>query len=144
MAAAAHARRETVAPRRDEDTERYGPRPATRRMPRTRRRAIQRARFMRAFVIFVVCLTVLAVGRVALSFAVVQKTIETDAVVREQRALTAENAQLEEDLAQLGSTVRIRHIAENQLGLVDADHVLYLRVSKQARAAQPARVAERP
>ena len=99
---------------------------------------------MRAFVIFVVCLTVLAVGRVALSFAVVQKTIETDAVVREQRALTAENAQLKEDLAQLGSTVRIRHIAENQLGLVDADHVLYLRVSKQARAAQPARVAERP
>ena len=141
MAAAAHARRAAVAPRRDEDTDRYEPRPATRRMPRTRRRAIQRARFTRAFVIFVVCLTVLAVGRVALSFAVVQKTIETDSVVREQRALTSENAQLQEDLAQLGSTVRIRHIAEHQLGLVDADHVQYLRVSRQA---QPAKVAERP
>ena len=141
MAAAAHARRAAVAPSRDEDTGRYEPRPATRRMPRTRRRAIQRSRFTRAFVIFVVCLTLLAVGRVALSFAVVQKTIATDAVVREQRALTAENAQLQEDLAQLGSTVRIRHIAEKRLGLVDADHVLYLRVAKQG---QSPRVAERP
>lgn len=100
-----------------------------------------RARAARFFFVFVICLAVLGVGRVALSFAVVQKTIETDAVVREQRALTAENAQLAEDLAQLGSTVRIRHIAENQMGLVDADHVQYLRVSRQAR---PAKVAERP
>ena len=130
MAATAQARRQ-AAPRRDdwdERPERTAPRPVARRAPQSRRRAAQRARLTRAFVIFVVCLTVLAVGRVALSFAVVQKTIETDAIAREQRAVTAENAELAEDLAQLGSTVRIRHIAEKQLGLVDADHVRYLRV----------------
>ena len=88
-----------------------------------------------------ICLTVLAVGRVSLSFAVVQKTLQTEAVVREERALSAENAQLAEQLAQMGSTVRIRHIAETQLGLVDADHVQYLRVTKGARMAK---VAQRP
>jgi cell division protein FtsL len=127
VAATAHARRGATAPRRDEE-ERYAPQPVQRRAPRSRQRAAQRARFTRAFVLFVCCLTVLAVGRVALSFAVVQKTIETDAIAREQHAVSAENAQLEEDLAQLGSTVRIRHIAEHELGLVDADHVEYLRV----------------
>jgi cell division protein FtsL len=89
----------------------------------------------------VICLTVLAVGRVSLSFAVVQKTLQTEAVVREERALNAENARLVEKLAQMGSTVRIRHIAETQLGLVDADHVQYLRVAKGARLAK---VAQRP
>jgi cell division protein FtsL len=139
MAATAQARRGATAPRRDEDYERFEAQPALRRAPRSRRRAAQRARFTRAFIVFVCCLTLLAVGRVALSFAVVQKTIETDAIAREQRAVTAENAQLAEDLAQLGSTVRIRQIAEKQLGLVDADHVQYLRVR-----APDGKVATRP
>src|SRR5665811_2009030 len=108
---------------------------------RRARRAAQRARLTRVFVVFVICLTVLAVGRVSLSFAVVQKSLQTEAVVREERALSAENAQLAEKLAQMSSTVRIRHIAETQLGLVDADHVQYLRVTKGARLAK---VAQRP
>ncbi len=91
------------------------------RAPRTRKRAAQRSRLMRTFVIFVGCLTVLAVGRVALSFAVVQKTLQTDAIVREERRISDKNDQLEEQVAQLGSPVRVRHIAESQLGLVDAD-----------------------
>jgi cell division protein FtsL len=128
VAATAQARRGAAAPRRDDEYERREAQAAQRRAPRSRRRAVQRARFTRAFVLFVCCLTVLAVGRVALSFAVVQKTIETNAIAREQRAVTAENAQLKEDLAQLGSTVRIRHIAERDLGLVDADSVAYLHV----------------
>lgn len=142
MAATAQARRGAAAPRRYEDLEGYEAheeQPVRRRVPRSRRRAVQRARFTRAFVVFVCFLTVLAVGRVALSFAVVQKTIETDAIAREQRAVTAENAQLVEDLAQLGSTVRIRNIAEHQLGLVDADHVQYLHVQ-----APVSKVAARP
>jgi cell division protein FtsL len=141
MAAAAQARRAEAAPRRQEQPERVPARPATRRAPQARRRAAQRARLTRVFVIFVICLTVLAVGRVSLSFAVVQKTLQTEAVVREERALNAENARLVEKLAQMGSTVRIRHIAETQLGLVDADHVQYLRVAKGARLAK---VAQRP
>ena len=136
MAAAAQARRAAEAPRRQEQPEGTQARPAARRAPQARARAAQRARLTRAFIIFVICLTVLAVGRVSLSFAVVQKTLQTAAVVREERALSSENAQLAETLAQLGSTVRIRHIAETQLGLVDADHVQYLRVAKGARLAK--------
>ncbi|HEY5387576.1 MAG TPA: hypothetical protein VIL79_06705 [Thermoleophilia bacterium] len=96
---------------------------------------------MRVFVVFTVCLTVLAVGRVALSFAVVQKSLQTDAIAREEGRVSAANAQLAEELAQLSSTVRIRHIAENQLGLVDATHVQYLKVVPGAHLAK---VAERP
>jgi cell division protein FtsL len=80
---------------------------------------------MRTFVVFVACLTVLAVGRVALSFAVVQKTLQTDAIVHEERRVSDKNAELREEVARLASAVRIRHIAESDLGLVDAKHVLY-------------------
>ncbi len=141
MAAAAQARRAAAAPRRQEQPELVPARPTARRAPQARRRAAQRARLTRVFVIFVVCLTVLAVGRVSLSFAVVQKTLQTATVVREERALSAENAQLAEKLAQMSSSVRIRHIAETQLGLVDADHWQVLRVAKDARIAS---VAKRP
>jgi cell division protein FtsL len=141
MAAAAQARRSSGGPRRHDLDERAAARTAARRAPQARLRAAQQRRLTRAFVVFIVCLTVLAVGRVSLSFALVQKSLQTDAVVREERRLSAENAQLSEDLAQLASAVRIRHIAESQLGLVDATHVQYLRV---ARGAGLARVAERP
>lgn len=141
MAAAAQARRAAAAPRRQEQPERVPARPVARRAPQARRRAAQRARLTRVFVVFVICLTVLAVGRVSLSFAVVQKTLQTETVVRQERALSADNAQLAETLAQMGSTVRIRHIAETQLGLVEADHWQTLRVTKGARIAK---VAQRP
>jgi cell division protein FtsL len=140
MAAAAQAR-QAAAPRRRDDTERSVARPAARRAPQTRARAARRARFTRAFVVFVICLTVLAVGRVALSFAVVQKSLQTDAIAREERRVSAENDQLSEELAQLSSTIRVRHIAENQLGLVDATHVQYLNVVPGEHIAK---VAERP
>jgi cell division protein FtsB len=122
--AARHARAEAPAPRYErearDETSAYAY-----RAPRTRKRAAQRSRLMRTFVIFVGCLTVLAVGRVALSFAVVQKTLQTDAIVREERRISDKNDQLEEQLAQLGSPVRVRHIAESELGLVDATHPVY-------------------
>ena len=71
MASAAQARRNAL-PAYEAEPRRA--RPAARRAPQARRRAAQRARLTHLFVIFVICLTVLAVGRVALSFAVVQKT----------------------------------------------------------------------
>ena len=141
MAAAAQARHAAADPRSWEDAERTATRPALRRAPQARARVARRSRFTRAFVVFAVCLTVLAVGRVALSFAVVQKSLQTDAISREQRRVSAENAQLAEELAQLSSTVRVRHIAESQLGLVDATHVLYLKVEPGPHVAK---VAERP
>jgi cell division protein FtsL len=122
-AVAQHARR-APAPRREPEE-----RPATPtyayRAPHTRRRAAQRSRFMRTFVVFVGCLTVLAVGRVALSFAVVQKTLQTDAIVREERRVSDKNGEIREEVARLSSTMRIQHIAESQLGLVVAKHPAY-------------------
>ncbi len=137
-AAAQQARRATAAPRRQVDDAYERVPTAAYRAPRTRRRAAQRSRLTRAFVVFVACLTVLAVGRVALSFAVVQKSLQTEAVVREERSLSADNAQLQEQVAQLSSTFRIRHIAETKLGLVDATHVTYLRAGKGGSIAEVA------
>jgi cell division protein FtsB len=122
--AARHARAATPAPRHEQVARPETPAYAY-RAPRTRKRAAQRSRLTRAFVAFVIVLTVLAVGRVALSFAVVQKTLQTDAVVREERRISAQNDQLEGTLSDLGSALRIRHIAQSQLGLVDASHISY-------------------
>jgi cell division protein FtsB len=121
--AAQHARR-APAPRHRDDARPDAPVYAY-RAPRTRRRAAQRSRLTRAFVIFVACLTVLAVGRVALSFAVVQKSLQTDAVVHEARRVAARNDERQEELARLSSPARIRHIAEKELGLVFPTHVEY-------------------
>jgi hypothetical protein len=63
---------------------------------------------------------------VALSFAVVQKTLQTDAIVLQERRVTAENGQLTEELARLSSAVRVSGIAERELGYVYATHVQYL------------------
>jgi len=136
--AAQHARR-APSPRYDGEVRRDAPDYAY-RAPRTRRRAAQRSRLTRAFVIFVACLTVLAVGRVALSFAVVQKSLQTDAVVHEARRVAALNDKRQEEVAQLASTVRIRHIAEKELGLVDADlrYVTILKLGKGDRIAEVA------
>jgi hypothetical protein len=122
--AARHARASTSSPRYEQEPRAEAPAYAY-RAPRTRKRAAQRSRLTRAFVAFVVVLTVLAVGRVALSFAVVEKTLQTDAVVSEERRISAKNDQLEGTRADLGSALRIRHIAESELGLVDAKYITY-------------------
>jgi cell division protein FtsL len=84
-------------------------------------------------VVFVIALTVLAVGRVALSFAVVQKTIATESIATEQRRLSAENARLVADVTRLTSMTRVRTIALQRLDLVPSGRVVYL----TAPAAKP-------
>ncbi len=128
MATAAQHARRAPAPSREQEARTETPTYAY-RAPHTRRKAAQRSRVTRAFVIFVGCLTVLAVGRVALSFAVVQKTLQTDAIVHEERRISDKNGQLQEKVAGLAATGRIRQIAVHDLGLVDADprHTSYLK-----------------
>lgn len=132
MAASAQARDAAQAPRRRQQPQRVPVRPAASPASRTRRRPVVSSRHTRAFVVFVLCVAVLAAGRVAMSFAVVQKTVATDAVASEERRVAAENAQLQEELAHLGSIVRIRSIAENRLGLIDVDTatIQYLAVAE--------------
>jgi hypothetical protein len=137
VATAAQQARRAPAPRYDDEVRRDAPAYAY-RAPHTRRRAAQRSRLTRAFVIFVACLTLLAVGRVALSFAVVQKSLQTDAVVHEARRVAALNDTRQEEVAQLASTVRIRHIAESELGLVEATHTLFLEPLTRGTVAEVA------
>ncbi len=133
MASAAQARRATAGPRPHDDRDAVPvPRPALPPRPRTAVRGLAG----RAVMVFVVCLTVLAVGRVALSFAVVQKTLQTDAIARQERQVSADNARLAEELAQLSSSVHIRWVAEHELGLVDPDHVRYLKVKPASARAK--------
>jgi len=75
---------------------------------------------------------------VALSFAVVQKSLATDSVKVEQRRLEAENADLAAQVTQLRSGSRIRQIAEHQLGLVPAERPIYLTVPKKDAATASA------
>ena len=56
-------------------------------------------------VVFGVLLAVLAVGRVTLSFAVVQKNLQTDAVARQLHVVQAQNQQLAETAATLSSAL---------------------------------------
>jgi len=135
--AARHAGAASSAPTRETDARAEAATYAY-RAPHTRKRAEHRSRLTRAFVIFVGCLTLLAVGRVALSFAVVQKTLQTDAIVREERRISALNDEREGDIAKLASPVRIRHLAETQLGLVDAGHVSYPEPLLPKTASEPA------
>lgn len=132
MASSAQARRPAEAPLWREEQERAPLRTVARPAPQARRRAARQPRLTRAFIIFVICLSVLAAGRVAMSFAVVQKSVATEAIAREQRQLAAENAVLKEKVALLGSPVRIRTIAEKEFGLVDVDmaDVRYLTAAK--------------
>jgi len=87
-----------------------------------------RARAVRWFFVFVVCFAVLAVGRVALSFAVVQKSLQTDRVQTQQRTVEAANADLQAEVTRLSSSARIRAVAQSQLGLVQAERPIYLTV----------------
>jgi cell division protein FtsL len=136
-AAARHAHAAAPAPRRDAEARPEAPAYAY-RAPHTRRRAAQRSRLTRTFVVFVACLTVLAVGRVALSFAVVQKSLQTGAVVREERRVSEQNGELREEVARLSSPSRIDRIAESELGLVKATHFLHPDALLPARASEVA------
>jgi len=105
------------------------PREAVRARPRAR------AKLPTRLIVFAICLAILAIGRVTLSFAVVQKNMATSAVLAQSRALTAENADLAARVARDSSTLRVRTIAVDRLGLVPAQNVLYL--SLPPRAARP-------
>ena len=136
MSSAAHSRasvpsRVSPAPRFDDEPWDEAParddvrarRPRSRSHPRTRAHAKLPAKLL----VFVVCLALLAVMRISLSFAVVQKNLATTRLVNEQRALAAENSHLSEEAARLSSTLRVRDLAVDQLHLAPSGTVLYVR-----------------
>jgi cell division protein FtsB len=112
------------------------PRPSLQRAPRRRSRPQARARLSWRLGAVLVCVALLGIGRVALSFAVVQKSLQTDAVVRAQGQLASENQSLSEEVARLSSSIRIHNVALNRLGLVAATNVQYLTVHGVAAASR--------
>ena len=104
--------------------------PTPARAPRSR--PATHARAVRLLIVFLVVLTAVAVGRIALSFAVVQKTMATETVVAKQRQVVAENAQSGRRSHPSGSSMtRIRAIALRRLDLVPATGVVYLSVGPE-------------
>lgn len=134
MPRSGQARATAARPLYDDSPE--APRPSVRRVPRRRSRPQARARISWRLVAVLICLGALCVGRVALSFAVVQKSLQTDAVVRAQSQLASENESLSEDVARLSSSIRIHNVAANRLGLVAATNIQYLTVHGVATASR--------
>jgi len=91
--------------------------------PRPRRHSLP-ARLL----VFGMLLAVLAVGRVALSFAVVQKNLQTDAVARQYRALDAQNQQLAETAAGLSSALAVRNVAVKKYHLIVSPSAQFITV----------------
>lgn len=81
-------------------------------------------------VLFAICLAALAVGRVTLSFAVVQKNLDTAALTGQQREVRAENVRLQEKIAELSATPRLQQLATQRYGLVPASDVIYLEAER--------------
>jgi len=79
-------------------------------------------------VVFVALLSLLAVGRVTLSFAVVQKNLQTDAVARQERAVEAANQRLAERAATLSSALTVRNIAMSKYHLTVSPDVQFITV----------------
>ena len=122
MAGALAERRGTALPGAGKPAPRLEPVEA----PAALRRTSPRLSLGAKLVIFGVCMALLAVGRVTLSFAVVQKNLQTQSVMRAQRELRAQNGQLASKVARLASTVRIQKLAIERYGLVPAQNVLYV------------------
>jgi cell division protein FtsL len=83
----------------------------------------------RRLIMFGICVAVLAGGRVALTFAVVQKNLQTTAVIAQQRAVREENMALAADVTAASATARVQRLAVTKYKLVPADNVQYLQVS---------------
>jgi hypothetical protein len=83
-------------------------------------------------VLFAICLALLGVGRVTMTFAVVQESLDTANLVTKQRTLRQANAELSERLARLNASTRVHHLAVDKLGLVAPSSVVYLPKGEKA------------
>jgi cell division protein FtsB len=103
----------------------HGPVAAPRPRPRPRRRLQP---LPTRLVVFGVLLALLAVGRVTLSFAVVQKNLQTDTVSRQFHVVEAQNQQLAETAATLSSALAVRNAAVIKYHLIVAPDVQFITV----------------
>jgi len=133
MAPAGAPARALPAPDRRE-TERRSPARPQRRPARAPARAPSRAARLShrslatRLIVFGVLVAGLGAGRVALSFAVVQKNLATDGVAGQVRSVQARNQQLAEQAATLSSALTVRNVAQKKYHLAIAPDVVFITV----------------
>jgi hypothetical protein len=86
-------------------------------------------------IVFGVCVALLAAGRVALTFAVVQKNMQTSSVIKQERALRDDNMSLAALVAQQGGSSKVQNLAK-KMGLVQGDTPVFLRVHPRAAGSR--------
>jgi cell division protein FtsL len=120
-AAAAKPLRKQVAPRPK-------PRAAAKRRP-------VRSKGVAGGVVWIVFVTALLAGVVALNVAVLRLNVQLDGLAREKQELRAENNELASRLAAVEASGRIQTLARNRLGLVPAepDQTTYITLEPAGR-----------
>jgi hypothetical protein len=87
----------------------------------TPRRRPARSKGVAGGVVWIVFLTALLAGVVALNVAVLRLSIQLDGLAREKQELRAGNNELASRLAGVEASGRVQTLARNQLGLVPAE-----------------------
>ncbi len=124
MAAGAAAARTGARP----GTARPKPRAAPKRRP-------VRSKGVAGGIVWIVFVTVLLAGVVALNVAVLQLNVQLDDLAREKHELRASNSELASRLAAVEASGRIQALARTRLGLVPAepDQATYLTLEPGGR-----------
>jgi cell division protein FtsL len=104
------------------------PRAASKRKP-------ARSRGVASGVVWIVFVTALLAGVVALNVAVLRLNVELDGLAREKQELRAENNELASRLAAVEASGRIETLARNRLGLVPAqpEQTTYITLEPRGR-----------
>jgi cell division protein FtsL len=115
-------------PLRRKQVQRARPRAAAKRRP-------ARSKGVAGGVVWIVFVTALLAGVVALNVAVLRLNVELDGLAREKQELRAGNNELSSRLAGLEASGRIESLARTQLGLVPAepDQTTYVTLDPAAR-----------
>jgi cell division protein FtsL len=115
-------------------------RPLRKQAPRPKRRASAgrkpaRSKGVAGGVVWIVFLTALLAGVVALNVAVLRLNVQLDGLAREKQELRATNNDLASRLAGLEASGRIQALARKQLGLIPAepDQTTYITLDPTAR-----------
>jgi cell division protein FtsL len=109
-------------------------RPKPQAAPRPRRRATK-SRGVAGGVVWIVFVTGLLAGVVALNVAVLRLNVKLDGLAREKQELRAGNNELASQLAAVEASGRIQALASKQLGLIPAepDQTTYLTLERGRR-----------
>jgi cell division protein FtsL len=130
MAVGAAAASTGVRPRRTRPKGKPKPRAA----PRARRRPA-RSRGVAGGIVWIVFVTALLAGVVALNVAVLRLNVQLDDLAREKHELRASNNELASRLAAVEASGRIQALARKRLGLIPAepDQATYLTLERGSR-----------